>query len=223
MAHGGTLFLDEITDMSLRVQAKILRAIEFEEIQRIGGKELIKVDTRIIGASNRDIKEAIRDKTFREDLYYRLSVITIHLPPLRERKEDIPVLVEHFLRMFCEERKRPLLRLQPAALEVLLTYPWPGNVRELKNLIEKIVVLSPAELISREEVESFLQEASLGGHSFHPNPIPYGLSKAREKAEKELILAKLLANNWNYEKTAFELKISRATLFNKMKMYGLKR
>jgi two-component system nitrogen regulation response regulator NtrX len=223
LAHRGTLFLDEITDMSHRLQAKMLRAIETEEIQRIGGKETIKIDLRIIGATNRDIKEAVRDKLFREDLYYRLSVIKIHIPPLRERKEDIPVLVNHFLKIYCEERKRPLLRFHPAAMEALVSYSWPGNVRELKNLTEKIVVLAPKDTVSREEVEFFLKEASLNGHIFLNPENPTGLNEVRSKVEREVILAKLLANDWDYEKTAKELAVSRATLFNKLKKYGIRK
>ncbi len=223
LAHRGTLFLDEITDMSHRLQAKMLRAIETEEIQRIGGKETIKIDLRIIGATNRDIKEAVRDKLFREDLYYRLSVIKIHIPPLRERKEDIPVLINHFLKIYCEERKRPLLRFHPAALEALISYSWPGNIRELKNLTEKIVVLAPKDTVSKEEVEFFLEEASLNGRLLLNPENNSGLSEVRNKVEKEVILAKLLANDWDYEKTAKELAVSRATLFNKLKKYGIKK
>lgn len=223
LAHKGTLFLDEITDMSWRLQAKILRAIETEEIQRIGGRELTKVDTRIIAASNRDIREAVKEKIFREDLYYRLSVIKIHIPPLRERKEDIPVLVDHFLKLFCEERKRPLIRFHSSAMEALLNYSWPGNVRELRNLIEKIVVLCPADVVSREMVEISLKETSLDNQSFFIPESKTTLSEARDKIEREVILSKLLAYHWNYEKVARDLDISRATLFNKLRKYGLKR
>ena len=223
LAHRGTLFLDEITDMSWRLQAKMLRAIETEEIQRIGSGELIKVDTRIIAASNRDVREAVLKKTFREDLYYRLSVIKIHIPPLRERREDIPVLVNHFLKIFCEERKRNLMRFHPAAMEVLLNYSWPGNVRELRNLIEKIVVLCPEEVISREMAEIFLKETSLEPKSFLSQETGTTLLEARERLEREVIMSKLLATNWNYDKTAKELQISRATLFNKLKKYGIKK
>ncbi len=223
LAHKGTLFLDEITDMSWCLQAKILRALETEEIQRIGGRELIKVDTRIIAASNRDIREAVKEKIFREDLYYRLSVIKIHIPPLRERKEDIPILVDHFVKLFSEERKRPPLRFHPQAMEVLINYPWPGNVRELRNLIEKIVVLCPSETVSKEMVEISLKETSLDNHSFFIPKTKATLSEARDKIERDVILSKLLAHHWNYNKVAKDLHISRATLFNKIKKYGLKR
>lgn len=223
LAHGGTLFLDEITDMSWRLQAKMLRAIETEEIQRIGGREVIKIDARIIAASNRDVREAVQKKLFREDLYYRLNVIKIHIPPLRERKEDIPVLVDHYLKIFCEERKRPLIRFHPAAMEILLNYSWPGNVRELRNFIEKIVVITSEDVVSKQMVELSLKETSLDSHSLVFSETITTLTKAREKVEKEVILSKLLAYNWNYEKVARDLSISRATLFNKLKKYGIKK
>ncbi|MCX7974385.1 MAG: sigma-54 dependent transcriptional regulator [Candidatus Aminicenantes bacterium] len=223
LANGGTLFLDEITDMSWRLQAKILRALETEEIQRIGGREIIKVDARIIAASNRDLKEAVQKKLFREDLFYRLNVIKINIPPLRERKEDIPALVDHFLKIFCEERKRPPIKITPAAMEILLNYSWPGNVRELRNLIEKIVVLSPIEAISPEMVELALKDTSLDSRPFLNPKITTSLIEARQKVEREVILSKLLAYDWNYEKVAKDLDISRATLFNKLKKYGIKR
>lgn len=222
LAHKGTLFLDEIADMSLRLQAKVLRAIDNEEIERVGGKESIKIDTRIICASNKDLREAVKKGLFREDLFYRLNVITIHVPPLRERKEDIPILIEYFTKIFCEERKRPILKFHPLALEVLLRYHWPGNVRELKNLVEKVVVLSKSEVITKEEVEKFLSDSRIEFTEERKDSFET-LDEAREKAEKDLILTKLIVNSWNYEKTAEELGISRATLFNKMKRYGIRR
>lgn len=222
LAHKGTLFLDEIGDMSLRLQAKVLRAIDNEEIERVGGKESIKIDTRIICASNKDLREAVKKGLFREDLFYRLNVITIHVPPLRERKEDIPILIEYFTKIFCEERKRPILKFHPLALEVLLRYHWPGNVRELKNLVEKVVVLSKSEVITKEEVEKFLSDSRIEFTEERKDSFET-LDEAREKAEKDLILTKLIVNSWNYEKTAEELGISRATLFNKMKRYGIRK
>lgn len=222
LAHKGTLFLDEIGDMSLRLQAKVLRAIDNEEIERVGGKESIKIDTRIICASNKDLRDAVKKGLFREDLFYRLNVITIHVPPLRERKEDIPILIEYFTKIFCEERKRPILKFHPLALEVLLRYHWPGNVRELKNLVEKVVVLSKSEVITKEEVEKFLSDSRIEFTEERKDSFET-LDEAREKAEKDLILTKLIVNSWNYEKTAEELGISRATLFNKMKRYGIRK
>jgi two-component system nitrogen regulation response regulator NtrX len=222
LANKGTLFLDEIGDMSLRLQAKVLRAIETEEIERIGGKEKIKIDTRIICASNKDLREAVKKGTFREDLYFRINVIPIHVPPLRERKEDIPALLDYYTKIFCEERKRPLIKFHPSALGILLEYPWYGNVRELRNLVEKVVVLSKSDIVTREEIEKYLKESKIE-ENVDKEDYYKSLEDAREKAERELILTKLILNSWDYEKTAEELGISRATLFNKMKKYGIKR
>ena len=218
LASGGTLFLDEIGDMSLRVQAKVLRAIEEGEIQRIGGKETIKVDTRIICASNKDLEKAVREGKFREDLYYRIKVIHIHVPPLRERKEDIPILLNYYLQILSKESGKEMPKLHPSALEVLFEYPWSGNIRELRNLVEKIIVLYPGEIISKDDIMKLLEKEEKVSIGFSGT-----LSEARKKAEREIIFAKLLANNWNYELTAKELGISRATLFNKLKEYGIKK
>ena len=218
LASGGTLFLDEIGDMSLRVQAKVLRAIEEGEIQRIGGKETIKVDTRIICASNKDLEKAVREGKFREDLYYRIKVIHIHVPPLRERKEDIPILLNYYLQILSKESGKEMPKLHPSALEVLFEYPWSGNIRELRNLVEKIIVLYPGEIISKDDIMKLLEKEEKVSIGFSGT-----LSEARKKAEREIIFAKLLANNWNYELTAKELGISRSTLFNKLKEYGIKK
>jgi two-component system, NtrC family, nitrogen regulation response regulator NtrX len=222
-AGEGTLFLDEIGEMSPKVQAKVLRAIENKEIQRIGGTAVLTIDPRIIAASNRDLKQAVAAGNFREDLFYRLNVITIRVPPLRERKEDIPLLADHFLAMLCDERKRPLLRLHPSAMEALLHYEWPGNIRELRNLMEKLVVMSPQETISRREIEEFLQESAIGDVELSAAASASTLADARGRAEKDLIFAKLTANSWDYEKTADELNVSRATLFNKIRAYRIRR
>ncbi|MCP2520705.1 sigma-54 dependent transcriptional regulator [Candidatus Aminicenantes bacterium AC-335-B20] len=220
LASGGTLFLDEIGDMSLRVQAKVLRAIEEGEIQRVGGKEIIEVNTRIICASNKDLERAVRERKFREDLYYRIKVIHIHVPPLRERKEDIPALLRYYLQVLSKESGKEMPKLHPSALEVLFEYPWPGNVRELRNLVEKVVVLYPGKIISRDDIMKLLEMQGIGEVS---KVFSGTLSDARKKAEREAILAKLLANNWDYELTAKELGISRATLFNKLKEYGIRK
>ena len=229
MASGGTLFLDEVGDMSPRIQAKVLRVIEDGEVQRVGGRESIKTNVRIIAASNRDLKLELREKKFREDLYFRLNVIHIHVLPLRERREDIPVLVDFFLKHLCEERKRPPLRIQPSALDVFASYAWPGNVRELRNLVENLVVMTSGSVIAREDVEELLAAASpespaLGQRS--DNAIDAQgptLANVREKSEREAIVSRLSANSWNYERSARELGISRATLFNKIRQLGIKR
>jgi two-component system nitrogen regulation response regulator NtrX len=228
-AAGGTLFLDEIGDMSLRIQAKILRAIEEMQIMRVGGKDVIQVGARIIAASNKDLKKEVREKNFREDLYFRISVINIQVPPLRERKEDIPALAEFFVRAICQERKRPQLRFQPSALEAVISYEWPGNVRELKNLVEKAVVLTPSDVISRDEISVYLKDSSFeegparGAEGEGRSSDEMTLASVRSRAEREALLAKLLANNWDYKKTAKELAISRATLFNKLSEYKIRK
>jgi len=220
LASSGSLFLDEIGDMSLKLQAKVLRAIEEGEIQRVGGTDVIQIDPRIIAASNKDLKQAVREGQFREDLYFRLNVIDIHVPSLRERKEDIPILVDYFLKILCEEKKQQAPFIEADALEAIINYSWPGNIRELKNLIEKILVLYPNEIISKDRAIELLKSSSLREV---PEQIIRTLSETRSRAEKEYILAKLLANNWDYKKAAMELGISRATLFNKMKKCQIKR
>jgi DNA-binding NtrC family response regulator len=222
-ASGGTLFLDEIGEMDIRVQPKVLRAIENGEIQRIGGNDNVKVDVRLIAATNRDLKEAVQKKEFRDDLFFRLSVINIHVPPLRERKEDIPLLAEYFMTSLCQQRKRLTIRLSSGAIDSLLVYPWPGNVRELRNLMEKIVVLSDSKIISGEEMNRYLNENRRSQIPVETNPGGERLSDIRKKQEKEAIESNLIASGWNYEKTAEELGIARSTLFSKLKEYGINR
>jgi DNA-binding NtrC family response regulator len=152
LADGGTLFLDEVADMSLEAQAKFLRAAEFGEFERVGGTKTIRFDVRIIAATNRNINDEIRRGSFREDLYHRLNVLMIEVPPLRERTDDIPVLAQHFLRKSSLENTKEEKKLAPDALELLKGYSWPGNVRQLKNLMERIVIMSDSSLITREEV-----------------------------------------------------------------------
>jgi len=229
MASGGTLFLDEVGDMSPRIQAKVLRVIEDGEIQPVGGREPIKTNVRLIAASNRDLKLEMREKKFREDLYFRLNVIHVQVPPLRERREDIPILLDYFLRQLCEERKRPLLRVEPSAMDVFVTYSWPGNVRELRNLIENLVVMSSGNIITREDIEELLAAASPESRALNQpsesNMDGQGptLAQVRERTEREAIISKLASNSWNYEQSTQELGISRATLFNKIKQLGIKR
>ena len=218
-ASGGTIFLDEIGDMSLSVQAKVLRAIEEGEIQRVGGKEPISIDARILAASNKDLKQLVRDKQFRDDLFFRLSVIDIFVPSLQERKEDIPVLIEYFMKGLSEEKKCSPPHLTSAALAALIDYSWPGNVRELRNFIEKIIVLFPNENVSAEKMIRLLKLSSLDDTEVGK---PLTLAEARKKAEKQLLKARLIANEWKYDATAQDLGISRATLFNKLKEFGIK-
>lgn len=223
LATSGTLFLDEIGEMELRLQSKVLRAIENKEIQRLGSDDLIKLDAQIIAATNRDLNKAVKQKEFREDLFYRLSVINLHIPPLRERKEDIPLLAEYFLSSLCINRKRPLIQLSLTAIERLEGHPWPGNVRELRNLMERIVVLSNSDIISSEEVVVHLNEGNVNRNLGSTYTNGETLAEIRIRVEKEAIESKLIALDWNYEQAAEGLGISRSTLFSKLKEYRIQR
>ncbi|GBD96084.1 MAG TPA: sigma-54-dependent Fis family transcriptional regulator [Nitrospirae bacterium] len=214
LAHEGTLFLDEIGDMSLVTQAKVLRIIETQEFQRVGGSKKIKVDVRIIAATNKDLDEEIQKGNFREDLYFRLNVIPIYVPSLRERKSDIPLLVEYFLKNLAGQYGQKKRRVSRATLRALMEYDWPGNVRELKNAIERFVIMNPDEVIDIKEVQP-LRAIKSDYISFKT------LRDAREQFEKNFILKKLQENNWNVSRTAEELEIERSNLHRKIKSLGI--
>jgi len=212
MSHGGTLFLDEVGEIPLKMQVDLLRVLETKTFHRVGGTEEIKVDFRVLAATNRNLLEEINKGNFRQDLYYRLNVISLHIPPLRERPEDIPVLAEHFMRRYSRETNKNIDTITPEAMEILRNYPWPGNVRELQNAIERAVVISKKRCLDVEEF-SFLQVSEKG----------VGTAKSLEEIEKAHIEAMLRAHNWNISRTAKALKINRVTLHKKIKKYGLKR
>lgn len=219
-AHGGTIFLDEIGDMSLHAQAKVLRVLNTGELSRVGGDRSFNVDVRVIAATNRQLEKEIQKETFREDLYFRLNVIPIHLPPLRERRGDIPLLLEKFVQMYCSEYGHSLKMITKQAHRLLSQYAWPGNIRELKNLVERLVILS-GETIDVEDLPSHLQEKravidirSLGDRT---------LKEVREEIERSYILIKLKENQWNISKTSDVLGIERTNLHKKMKGYGIQR
>jgi two-component system nitrogen regulation response regulator NtrX len=214
LADEGTLFLDEIGDMSLAAQAKVLRIIETQEFLRVGGSKNIKVDVRIIAATNKSLQEEIKKGNFREDLYFRLSVIPVHVPPLRERKEDIPLLIEHFLNTFARQYGQKTKAVSKTTLQTLMEYDWPGNVRELKNTIERLVIMSQSNLIDVKEPLSTIEEKS-DFLNFKT------LKDARKNFESRFILKKLEANNWNVTKTADELDIERSNLHRKIKSLGI--
>ena len=218
LADGGTLFLDEIGDMSLRTQAKVLRALEEQAFERVGGRETIKVDVRVIAASNRDLPALIAAGRFREDLYYRLNVIPIEVPPLRERREDIPLLIEHFIRVFCAENGKRVKTVAPDALAYFMTYDWPGNVRELRNMVERLVIMAPRDVIGVEDLPAPLRpkEAPPAGEARERS-----LREARDQFERAYILAELRANDWNMTRTAERLGIERSHLYRKIKAYGI--
>lgn len=215
LAHEGTLFLDEIGDMSLATQAKVLRVIETQEFQRVGGNKKIKVDVRIIAATNKNLQEEIRKVNFREDLFFRLNVIPIHIPPLRERKDDIPLLAEYFLKIFAQQYGQRTKRLSKTTLQSLMDYDWPGNVRELKNTIERFVIMNPSEIIDFREIPH-AKEEPLDIYEYRT------LREAREHFERNFILKKLKEHNWNVSKTAEEMDIERSNLHRKIKSLGIK-
>ena len=215
-ADEGTLFLDEIGDMDYPLQAKMLRVLQEGVIEPVGANRRVPVDVRIISSTNRDLVQAIRDGRFREDLYYRLNVFQIRLPPLRERKEDIPALAATFLEQFSRELSKPALRLSPAGAEVLTRYRWPGNVRELRNLMERAAVLSSAGEISPTLLRSLLPNDSPAEASVDLN-----LDRALGEVERKLILRALMETNDNKAAAAVRLGIGERTLWTKLKKYGL--
>jgi DNA-binding NtrC family response regulator len=213
LADRGTLFLDEIGDIPLETQVKLLRVIESQEFQRLGGKETLKVDVRIISATNQDLEKKTKEKTFREDLYYRLNVISVFIPPLRERKEDIIPLVEHFITKSNQKCGKDIKGLTPGAKRILLSYDWPGNVRELENIIERGVVLSRGEALDEEDLSSL----SFGRRKGTP------LDLSLKEMEKSQIINVLDKTEWNLGKTADILGIHRNTLRLKMKEYRIEK
>ncbi len=221
LANKGTLFLDEVGDMSPQAQAKVLRAIEDGKIERVGGNKKIEVDVRIISATNKNLKEEIELGHFREDLFHRLNVIPLYIPPLRERIEDIPILVEHFANDITTKHKKPPVRIEEDAMKFLQGLPWSGNVRELRNAVERMIILVDSRNISRKEIEflfagskSSIEDIIDDSNSFQ---------EFKEKAEKAFILKQLKANDWNISKTADILEIQRSHLYNKMKKYGIEK
>jgi transcriptional regulator with PAS, ATPase and Fis domain len=210
MADKGTLFLDEIGDISLKTQVDLLRILQQKEFSRLGSEELIKVDVRILAATNRDLKTAIREKRFREDLFYRLNVISIHIPPLRQRKEDIPLLANAFIQKYCLEMNKEEVKIAPSALKLLMDYDWPGNVRELENIIERALVIGQGQKIEADGLPFSRRDLA-----------PADLPKSLKKMESVHIRRILKEANWNISKAARELDIDRQTLYNKIDKYGI--
>lgn len=213
-AHGGTLFLDEIGEMPIAVQAKLLRALQDGEVQRVGSDSPLHVDVRILAASNRALHEAVKARIFREDLYFRLNVISVHVPPLRERSEDIPLLATHFLQRFAERNRKALKGFSSHALDALLRYSWPGNVRELENAVERAVIMSTGDTITERELPLTL-------HSAPAHVANAYASLPLDELERRAILQTLHEVDDNKSEAARRLGISRATLHNKLKRYGL--
>ncbi|NGZ11868.1 MAG: sigma-54-dependent Fis family transcriptional regulator [Nitrospira sp. LK70] len=224
-ADGGTLFLDEIADMSLNTQAKVLRALQEQQFTRVGGTKLMKVDVRVLAASNKDLEKEIGRGQFREDLYYRLNVVPIVVPPLRERREDIPALVRHFMKTHVEEQGLRMKEVSPEAMAVFQQYEWPGNIRELRNLIERLMIMVPGFVIDAAQATLSLQGRTVGVISTGnqtPNLLlakSYdSLRDARNAFEKEYISRKLREHHWNISRTAEDLRIERSHLHRKIKL-----
>ncbi len=215
LADEGTLFLDEVGDMSLSTQSKVLRVIETQEFQRVGGSRNIKVDVRIISATNKDLIEEARKGNFREDLLYRLNVIPIMVSTLRERKEDIPALVEHFLESFAAEYGQKPKKVSADAIKILEAYDWPGNIRELRNVIERLVIMTSSNTIAAKNIV-------VGGTARSDYFAFNTLKEARESFEKDFITKKLEENSWNISKTAEILDVERSNLHRKIKAYDIK-
>jgi len=223
LADGGTLFLDEIGDMSLRTQAKVLRIIQERCFDRVGGTKQVSVDVRIIAATNKKLDDEISQGRFREDLYYRLNVVPFQVPALRQRREDIPLLVQHFVAQFYRREGRESKTFHPEALRILAGYDWPGNVRELKNIVERILIMTPGRTITAADVPELrgtpdtiefferLDGASIVGT----------LREAREGFEREFIIQKLEENDWNISRTAEVIELERSNLHRKIKSYGI--
>jgi two-component system, NtrC family, nitrogen regulation response regulator NtrX len=216
-ANGGSLFLDEVGDMSHRTQSKVLRALEEQRIEPIGSNQALRVDVRVIAATNKNLEQEISRGSFRQDLFYRLNVIPFYVPPLRDRKEDIPVLARYFLNEFSAEYGKKTRELSEGALEILMRYPWPGNVRELKNLVERLVIVCPQARIEPHHLPPEL----FRGVAESPQQ-PYStLHEARSAYEREFILRKLQEHRWNMTQTASALGLERSHLYRKMKSLGI--
>lgn len=214
MANGGTIFLDEIGTISNKVQVELLRVIETKQFTRVGGSETISSDFRVIAATNENLDELVKEGVFREDLYYRLNVFTIHIPPLRERIEDIPLLANYFLKKFTTSMNKKITGISDEAMSFMLKYKWPGNVRELENAIERAVVVCRTDKIQLEDLPFRISNNSLYSEVE---------DKSLSEIEKRHIALVLKENNWNISKSAEDLKIDRVTLYNKIKKYGLRK
>lgn len=221
VANGGSIFLDEIADMSLQSQAKVLRVLQENEIQRLGGMEPIKVDVRVLAASNKCLKDEIEKGNFREDLFYRLNVVPINVPPLRERKEDIPILAQEFLERSCREMGKDIHGFSPDGMRLMQQYTWPGNIRELRNVIERLVTLaSPGKMIEVKDLPSEVRDLNIIDKS-KKYKLDGGLYAAQAQLEKEMIVEALKMAKGNKSKAAELLEINRKVLYDKMANYGI--
>ena len=211
LAHGGTIFLDEIGEVSPPTQILLLRVLQDHRFERVGGEETLEVDVRVIAATNKNLNEEMKKGTFREDLYYRLNVIPIFVPPLRERKDDLLLLISHFLKKISHEKGKEITNFSSEVMEILLAHSWPGNIRELENVVEHAVIIGKQDRILLKDLPQYLLQ----------NPLPTQKLVSLQDYEKSIILKTLEETHWNKHQTAKRLKINRSTLYGKMKRYGL--
>ncbi len=219
LANKGTIFLDEIGDMSLQAQAKVLRAIEDGKIERVGGTKKIEVDVRIISATNKNLNDEISKGNFREDLFHRLNVIPLHVPPLQQRRDDIPLLINYFVEEITKKYKRSIPIIDDEAIKLMQSLPWKGNVRELRNVVERIIIMVPKQTIGKKDIDLILTPSSNEKNEFLLEANTF--QQFKDKAEKAFIIKQLEANNWNISKTAEVLEIQRSHLYNKMKKFQI--
>jgi two-component system nitrogen regulation response regulator NtrX len=217
VANRGTIFLDEICDMSASAQAKVLRVLQEQQFERVGGNETITVDVRVISATNVNVKRAIEEERFREDLYFRLNVIPIHVPDLAQRSDDIPLLVEYFIEKFSKEHGTGSKEVSPDGVKLLMEYSWPGNVRELKNIIERLCIMVPGEIIKPADIREYLESDEQDGSRSEIS----SYKKAKEEFEREFIINALKRNGKNVSQTAQEMGIERTNLYRKIKQYNI--
>ncbi len=217
LADGGTLFLDEVSEIDPGIQVKILRVLEERQFERVGGQETLDVDVRLVAATNRDLKKMVDEGKFREDLFYRLYVVVVHLPPVRERAGDIPLLVQHYLKEVARENEKPVTAITPDAMDLLSSYAWPGNVREIRNVVERMVVLARGDKLTVRDIPAAIKEAS------HHHALPASVADlSLQEAEKQMIIGALKAHSGNRTQAATQLGISRRTLHRKLNEYGLR-
>ena len=221
LAHGGTIFLDEIGDMSLKTQAKVLRVLQEQVMEAVGGSTRIRVDARVVAATNKDLRAEIKAGRFREDLYFRLNVVPISVPPLRERREDIPLLADHFMAMLAREYGRRVKRFEPDAVDALQRYAWPGNVRELRNVIERLMIMVPGDRVMARDL-LFLDQGAGPAVAAETAAAPImPLHDARDDFERQYILRALAAQHGNISRTADVLGVERSNLYRKMRSFGI--
>ncbi len=220
LANKGTIFLDEVADMSLKAQAKILRILQEKKFERVGGTRIIDTDVRVLAATNKNLEYEMEKGRFRQDLYYRLNVIPLEIPPLRDRIEDVPLLADHFIREFSLKESKKEKHIADDAFEVLEDHIWPGNVRELKNIIERLVITSPSDIITADDIPILSKENHISRDSGFSEDV-YSFKGAREIFEKDYLVKKLVENDWNVKKTAESIGLERSNLHKKIKAYGL--